>query len=93
MIDTISKKIVLILGSFSPEQKIFLEALKEALRGRNYLPVLFDFERPSSQDYTETVSTLAHLSRFIIADLTAPSSIAHELQAIVPHRMVPVVTL
>src|SRR5262249_10838208 len=36
------------------------------------------------------VSTLAHLSRFIVADLTDPSSIPQELYAIVPHRMVPV---
>jgi hypothetical protein len=51
---------------------------------------LFDFEKPSSQDLTETVSTLAHLSRFIIADLTDPSCIPYELREIVPHRMVPI---
>ena len=33
---------------------------------------------------------LAHLSRFIIADLTEPSSIPQELQAIVPDLEVPV---
>ena len=34
--------------------------------------------------------TLAHLSRFIIADLTDPSSIPQELQAIIPTFAVPV---
>ncbi len=48
------------------------------------------YQKPNSQDFTETVSTLAHLSRFIIADLTDPSSIPQELYAVVPHRMVPV---
>jgi hypothetical protein len=37
--------------------------------------ILFDFDKPASQDLTATVSTLAHLARFIIADLSDPSSI------------------
>lgn len=90
VIDTIAKKAVLILGRFSPEREAVLDALKDALRTKGYLPILFDFDKPSSQDLTETVSTLAHLSRFIVADLTDPSCIPHELYAIVPHRKVPV---
>ena len=94
VIDTIARKAVLILGRFTPECKATLDALREALRTRwGYVPILFDFDRPSSQDLTETVSTLAHLSRFIIADLTDPSSIPYELHAIVPNRMVPVLPL
>ena len=90
VIDTIAKKATLILGRFTPERKAVFDALREALRVHGYLPILFDFEKPSSQDFTETVSTLAHLSRFIIADLTDPSSIPQELYAVVPHRLVPV---
>jgi uncharacterized protein YjbI with pentapeptide repeats len=90
VIDTITSKVVLILGRFTPERKIILDALRDELRKGNYSPVLFDFEKPSSRDFTETVRTLAHLSRFIIADLTEPSSIPQELQAIVPDLEVPV---
>jgi uncharacterized protein YjbI with pentapeptide repeats len=90
VIDTIARKAVLILGRFTPKRKAVLNALREALRAYGYLPILFDFDKPSSQDSTETVSTLAHLSRFIIADLTDPSSIPYELREIVPNRMVPV---
>src|SRR5206468_5002681 len=83
VIDTIAKKAVLILGRFTPERKAVLEALREALRTHGYLPILFDFEKPSSRDVTETVSVLAHLARFIVADLTEPSSIIIELEDIV----------
>jgi uncharacterized protein YjbI with pentapeptide repeats len=93
VIDAVAKKAVLILGSFTPKRKAVLDALREALRTHGYLPIMFDFEKPSSQDLTETVTTLAHLSRFIIADLTDPSCIPYELHAVVPNRMVPVLPL
>lgn len=90
VIDTITSKVVLILGRFTPERAAILDALRNELRKRNYSPVLFDFEKPSSRDFTETARTLAHLARFIIADLTEPSSIPQELQAIIPDLEVPV---
>jgi uncharacterized protein YjbI with pentapeptide repeats len=90
VIYTITTKVVLILGRFPPERKAVLDALREALRIHGYLPILFDLEMPVDRDFTETMSTLAHLSRFIIADLTDPSSIPYELQAIIPSLAVPV---
>jgi uncharacterized protein YjbI with pentapeptide repeats len=85
VIDTIVYKVVLILGRFTLERKAVLDAIKNELRRRNYLPVLFDFEKPATRDITETVSTLAHLAGFVIADITEPKSIPQELQAIIPH--------
>ena len=85
VIDTITTKVVLILGRFTLERKAVLDAIRNALRQRDYLPVLFDFEKPASRDLTETISTLAHMARFIIADITEAKSIPQELLAIVPN--------
>jgi hypothetical protein len=90
VIDTITSKAVLILGRFTEERKAVLDALREELRKRDYLPILFDFEVPATRDITETVSLLARMARFIIADLTDPSSIPKELETIVPDLAVPV---
>jgi pentapeptide repeat protein len=90
VIDTITSKAVLILGRFTDQRKAVLDALREELRKRNYLPILFDFSVPATRDITETVSLLARMARFIIADLTDPSSIPKELEAIVPSLAVPV---
>jgi len=90
VIDTITSKAVLILGRFTDERKAVLDAMREELRKRDYLPILFDFAVPATRDITETVSLLARMARFSIADLTDPSSIPKELEAIVPGLAVPV---
>jgi uncharacterized protein YjbI with pentapeptide repeats len=84
-IDTVTAKLVLILGRFTEERMAILERIREALRERAYLPMLFDFATPSSRDLTETISTLAHLARFIIVDLTEARSVPQELMSIVPN--------
>jgi hypothetical protein len=83
VIDTIGKKAVLILGRFTPDRMAVLDAIREALRQNGYLPILFDFEKPSTRDTHETIVTLAGLVRFIIADITDPKSIPQELTSIV----------
>jgi Pentapeptide repeats (8 copies) len=90
IINTITSKVVLILGRFTPERKVILDTLREELRQHNYSAIIFDFDRPGDRDLTETVSILAHLARFIIADLTDASSVPHELAMITPYCFVPV---
>ena len=84
VIETITSKVVLILGRFTEERKRVLDAIREKLRKHDYTSVLFDFDKPVSKDITGTVETLARMARFIIADLTDPSSIPFELGTIVP---------
>jgi uncharacterized protein YjbI with pentapeptide repeats len=90
VIDTITSKAVLILGRFTEERKAVLDALRDELRKRDYMPILFDFDKPDSRDLTGTVTTLANMVRFIVADGTDPKSIPHELATIVPTTIVPV---
>lgn len=85
VIDTIGKKAVLILGRFTAERKAVLDAIRHSLRNQGYLPILFDFDKPSTRDTQETIVTLADISRFIVADITDPKSISQELASIVPN--------
>src|SRR5262249_15477149 len=84
VIDTITSKVVLILGRFTQERKPVLEALRKELRHREYLPILFDFDKPRSRTTDETITLLARMARFVIADISDAKSVLQELRAIVP---------
>lgn len=90
VVTSITSNIVLILGRFTPERKPILEAIRDELRGRQYTPLLFNFEKPVSHDFSESLRVLARTARFIIADLTLHKSISQELRAILPGTAVPV---
>ena len=94
VIDTITSKGVLILGRFSdPRRKSVLDGLREGLRNFDLLPIVFDFDRPTDKDYTETVQTLAGMSMFVIADLTSPKSTPLELEATVKQFKIPCIPI
>ena len=90
VINSITSKGILILGRFSPpERKVVLDGLRDKLREFNLLPIVFDFDRPTDKDYTETVQTLAGISLFVIADVTSPKSTPLELEATVKQFKIP----
>ena len=80
MIDSITAKGVLILGCFADPQR---KAVRDGLRAFDLLPMVFDFDRPTDKDDTETVQTLAGLSLCVIADVTSPKSTPLELETTV----------
>jgi uncharacterized protein YjbI with pentapeptide repeats len=84
VLDTITSKVVLILGRFSIDRKPNLDALREALRNHpnGYIPMMFDFEPQADKPVFETVKILANLARFVIADLTDPNMVRSELSYI-----------
>jgi uncharacterized protein YjbI with pentapeptide repeats len=89
VIDTIGKKGVLLLGRFTEGRMEILERLRARLRDLAFVPMVFNFDKPETKDFTETVRLLASLSKFVIVDITNPRSAPLELQATVPDYMVP----
>src|SRR4029077_313534 len=83
------KRGVLLLGRLTEGRTAVVERLREELRKRNYVPIVFNFDKPETKDFTETVRLLAGLSKFVIADITNPKSSPLELQATIPEIMVP----
>jgi hypothetical protein len=93
VIDTIGKKGVLLLGRFTEGRIAILERLREKLRTLGFVPMVFNFDKPETKNFTETVRLLCALSHFVIADITNPRSTPLELQATVPDVMVPFVPI
>lgn len=83
-LDTVRSKSVLLLGRFTPHRKQVLNRIRDRLRDYGYSPIVFDFPQVEDRDITETVTLLARLCRFVVADLTEPASIPKELEAIAP---------
>ena len=92
VLNTITKRGVLLLGRFGAGGLELLQGMAEKLLVFNYLPIIFDFDRPENRDYTETVKTLVGLSRFVIVELSGPS-VPQELYATVPHFKIPFVPI
>jgi hypothetical protein len=84
---------VLLLGRFNDGRKAVLERLREELRKRGFVLMVFTFDKPDLKDFTETIRLLASLSHFVIADITNPRSTPLELQATVPECMVPFIPI
>lgn len=95
VINTVTSKVVLILGRFTQERMKVLNSLRDALRHTSppYVPVMFDFQKPTGQDFIETVSTIAHMSRFVIADVTDPKIVLEEIPHIVRNLAIPVLPI
>lgn len=92
-INTMRTKTILILGSFDSKSMTVLETLKDTIRGNGYLPLLFDFAAPHTQELMETVKTMALLSSFVVVDLSIRSGQLHELASLVRDTYIPFATI
>jgi hypothetical protein len=92
VINSVTARGVLILGRFGGGGLGVLQSIATKLREEKYLPIIFDFDRPTDRNYTETVKSLVSLSRFVIVDLSGPS-VPQELYVTVPHFKIPFVPI
>lgn len=68
--------------------------MRDELRRRRLVPILFDWPKSERRDLTETIQLLANLARFVVADVTEAKSIPQELSHIIPFMpSVPIVPL
>lgn len=84
LIDASAKNLCLVLGRFSLERMPILVKIKNRINELGRVGVIFDFEKPSSRNLTETITLLAHLANVVIVDISDPSSVPHELMATIP---------
>jgi hypothetical protein len=80
---------VLLLGRFKDRGLDRLYSMRECFQAKGYMPMIFDFARPDNLSLTETVMTMAGLSKFVVVDLSG-SSVPAELQAILGQIKKPV---
>jgi hypothetical protein len=81
MLNLLNSKGVLLLGRFRDDGLAGLYKIRDRLKQRGYMGLIFDFDRPDGLDFLEVVVTMAGLSRFVIADLSGPN-VGRELGAI-----------
>lgn len=92
-LDELTQNVVLLLGNFENHHKERMMIMHAILDGYGLHPIIFDFVRPESSDFGETIRLLAGFSAFIVADMNSPKSVLMELQLIVPALAVPVVPI
>jgi len=90
VLNILNAKGVLLLGQFKDGGLDRLYRLHDWLKGKEFMPMIFDFQRPDSMDYTETIVTMAGLSKIIIADLSG-DSVPHELHAALTSFQKPII--
>ena len=80
-LNILNDKGVLLLGRFKDGGLERLYSIREWLQSKGYIAMIFDFARPDNLSLTETVVTMAGLSKFIFVDLSG-ASVPAELQAV-----------
>jgi uncharacterized protein YjbI with pentapeptide repeats len=88
-LNILNDKGVLLLGRFKDGGLERLYSIRERLQSKGYMAMIFDFARPDNLSLTETVVTMAGLSKFVVVDLSG-SSVPAELQSILSQIKKPI---
>jgi hypothetical protein len=90
-INILNERGVLLLGRFSNGGLERLYSMRKWFKSKGYMAMIFDFVRPDNLSLTETVVTMAGLSKFVVVDLSG-ASVPAELQSILSQIKKPVLT-
>lgn len=90
VLETTTRRMVLLLGRFDDDGNEVLEAVKHRLRDLGYVAVVLNVDGPRTRDPRQTVEILARMSRFVIADLTNASSVLFEIGLLMAPMPVPI---
>ena len=88
-LNILNDKGVLLLGQFRNGGLERLYSIREWFHQKGYMAMIFDFTRPDYLSLTDTIVTMAGLSKFIVADLSGPS-VPAELNTILSQIKKPV---
>lgn len=86
----LNRRSVLLLGKFKEGGLELLKTVGEMLRRRNYIPIVFDFDPSEHSNLIENVTTMAGLSRFVLANLEG-GSVPAELARVTANYRNPVI--
>ncbi|HRW09287.1 MAG TPA: pentapeptide repeat-containing protein [Caldilineaceae bacterium] len=92
LFDSMAATGVLIIGRFADGGLETLYTVRDWLRQRKYVPIIFDFERPAIQTYTSMIQGLAGVVRMVVVELSGPS-VPQELTATVPIQKKPFISI
>ncbi len=84
LFDTVTSKLVLILGRSSDDRGPVLMTIREHVRRRGLSPVTIECTKSPQPILSGAIETLARMSRYAIVDVTEPDSLPAELGAAIP---------
>jgi uncharacterized protein YjbI with pentapeptide repeats len=93
IIDTMTARVVLVIGRFGSTRRDRLAILQDRIRDRGFVPLSVDAGKIKSKELMATATLLARMSRFVVADLTDAPQVVQILEAVVPEVAVPVLSL
>jgi uncharacterized protein YjbI with pentapeptide repeats len=80
ILESVSSRLVLVLGNFRSERKEVLRSIEAALQERDLTGIVAHFSPPVHRDLTDKILLLARFARIVVADLTESKRLLRFLQ-------------
>lgn len=91
-VETISPRLVLVLGEYRKENWSTFSTIRAQLRTHGYVPLRLEHSELGAAEI-ETIATLASLSRFVLFEISDIETWADRLPALLPHLTYPIIPI